>query len=148
MKVILTKQVLKLGGIGDVVSVAPGYGRNFLIANGLAKEATEQAIKEVENTRARAHRKKEVVDKKRTKLRNVLENARILVRSAANEEGHLFGGVGAKEITIAIAKRKKIEIDEKSIDLAHRIKNIGEHEVYFNIGKGEKIKFIVDIQKT
>lgn len=147
MKVILIKEVKKLGAAGDVVEVAPGYGRNFLIRNELAQEASEHALQDIDRKKAKKQKQKDLKEKKKTKLHNILENKEILVRSSANDEGHLFGGVGAKEICAAIAKRKKVEIDEKQIDLAHHLKEIGKHDVNLKIGGGDKIKFIVDIQK-
>lgn len=146
MKIILTKHVPKLGNPCDIVSVAPGYGRNFLIAKGLAKEASEQAIKELNNKKEKKEKQSQIRDEKFQRIRKALEGKEILVRAVANEEGHLFGGVGAKEIVDAILKRKKIEINEKSIDLAHRLKKIGKHEVSLKIG-GETVKFFVDIQQ-
>ena len=71
----------------------------------------------------------------------------ILVRAAANEAGHLFGGVGAKEIAAAIAKRKKLEIAPKSITLAHRLKTLGTHNVALQLGGREEAGFVVDIQR-
>ncbi|MBU2575487.1 50S ribosomal protein L9 [Patescibacteria group bacterium] len=147
MKIILIKEVKNLGSAGDIVEVAPGYGRNFLIAQGFAKEATIQALDESERAKQRKARQKDLNEKKKTKLRNILENKEILVRAQANEEGHLFGGVGTSEIAAAIAKRKKIKIDEKQIDLPHHLKELGKHELNLKIGGADKIKFIVDIQK-
>jgi len=148
MKVILIKEVKKLGNAGDIVSVASGYGRNFLIRNGLAREATVQAIDETQSAKARKTHQKDLKEKKKTRLHNVLDGQTILVRASANDEGHLFGGVGVKEIAAAILKRKKIEIDEKKIDLPHHLKKLGKHELNLKIDKAEKIKFIVDIQNT
>ena len=147
MKVILTKEVKKLGMAGDVVDVANGYGRNFLIANDLAKEATSQALQEADAIKNRKQKQKHQKEKKKTALHNALENKEILVRAKANEEGNLFGGVDAKEIAAVIAKRKKIEIEPNQIDLPHHLKKLGKHEVNLKIGGGDKIKFIVDIQK-
>ena len=147
MKVILVKEVKKLGVAGDVVNVAPGYGRNFLIKQGLAREATVQALDEVQSAKAKKQHQKDLKEKKKTKLHNVLDGQTILVRAAANDEGHLFGGVGAKEIAAAVLKRKKIEIDDKQIDLPHHLKELGKHDLSLKIGKADKIKFIIDIQR-
>ena len=147
MKIILTMQVPNLGNAGDILNVAPGYGRNFLIAKGFALEATEYALVELNNKKERKEKQTQIRDEKFRKIRVVLEGKEILVKSMANEEGHLFGRVGAKEIAAAVAKRKKIEISEKSIDLAHRLKTIGKHEVILKMG-AESIKFVVDIQRS
>jgi len=146
MQIILTKQVPKLGNPGDIVDVSAGYARNFLIPKGLAREATNQAIKEAQQSRKKKTVQKERVEKKKTKMHNILEGQVILVRASANEEGHLFGGVGASEITAAVAKRKKVEIDPKKINLPHRLKTLGKHDVVLQLGGGDEVGFVVDVQ--
>ncbi|MAG28805.1 50S ribosomal protein L9 [bacterium] len=148
MKVILIKQVDKLGVAGDVVDVASGYGRNFLIAKGLAQEATSDAIIQAQSSKQKKEKKKSDQEKKINKLKSALENQTILVRASSNKEGHLFGGVGPKEIAQAISKRKKINIDPKQIKLAHHFKALGIHEVVLQLSGDNKTKFTVDIQSS
>jgi len=148
MKVILIKQVPKLGNPTDVVEVAPGYARNFLISKGFAREATNKALDDTEKSKIRKQRQNDLKEKKKNVLRNILENKEILIRAQANNEGILFGGIGKKEIVDSIEKRKKIKVDEKQIDLVHHLKKLGKHELNLKIGGEDKIKFIVDIQKT
>lgn len=147
MKVILTKQVPKLGNPGDIVTVSPGYARNFLLPQGLARAATAQALAAAQADKARKKREQEVKQEKKHKLHSILEGETILIRATANEEGHLFGGIDRQAITDAIAKRKKVEIDPRELDLPHHLKTLGQHEVVLNLGGGESVRFVVDVQR-
>ena len=147
MKVILIKPVDKLGQAGDVVEVAPGYGRNFLIGRGLAREATADAVQRVQAMRDTRARKRDRDAKERDAVRQALSGQTILVRAKANPEGHLFGGIGPKEIAESIAKRKKLSLDPKAIKLVHRLKALGAHEVVVDLGGRENITIVIDIAR-
>lgn len=146
MKVILTKPVPTLGNPGDVVDVAPGYGRNFLIAKGMGREATTEALAQLAAVESKRFRKRKDEEGRRQKIRNVLDGVSILVRATANEEGHLFGGVGPKEIAAAIEKRKKIIVDPKRLAMPHHLKILGEHRVMLELGGGQVASFNVVIK--
>jgi large subunit ribosomal protein L9 len=104
MKLLLCENINKLGIVGDVVEVAPGYGRNYLLPQGLATEPTEG------NMRALAKRRREAeLDraKKRAELEALavkLQDVEVTIRARANEEGVLYGSVGTKEIVDALAE--------------------------------------------
>jgi large subunit ribosomal protein L9 len=147
MKVILIKQVAKVGNPGDTINVSNGYARNFLIPKELAIEASKQALGEVKRKKDKKVKENTKRDEAKSKLHNVLEGQTILIRAQANEEGHLFGGIGPKEIAATVLKRKKIEIDSKQIDLAHHLKELGKHQVVLKLGGGEELRFSVDIQR-
>ncbi|MBI2050258.1 MAG: 50S ribosomal protein L9 [Parcubacteria group bacterium] len=148
MKIILIKPVHNLGAAGDIVEVAPGYARNFLIGQGLAREATADAIAHAQAVRHKRAAKREQSDAAKNKIRGALEGQTILIRAPANEEGHLFGGIGPKEIAESIAKRKKLVLDPKAIRLVHHLKTLGKHEVVVDLGAGEPITIIVDIARN
>lgn len=147
MRIILIKQVPKLGNPGDVIDVNPGFGRNFILAKGLGREATEGALREVQQAKQKKVKQKEQLVKKRHKLHDILSGQSILIRATANPEGILFGGIDRQAIAAAILKRKKAEIDPKQLDLPHHLKTLGKHNVVLNLGSGEKVAFAVDIQK-
>ena len=147
MKVILIKQVDKLGAPGEIVNVSAGYARNFLFPQNLAEEATAQAVAEIERKKQSKKKKKDAQDRAVQKIKSSLQGQEILIRAKASEEGHLFGGISSKEIVESIAKRKKIEIDPKQIDLPHHLKKLGKHDIVLKLGNNEEIKFIADIQK-
>lgn len=132
MKVILKENVENLGHIGDIVKVAPGYARNYLIPRNFAIEATEK------NAKALEHAKRQL-DYKRNK---VLEQARLLVAKIeglslsishqAGEEGKLFGSVTNMELA-ELLKAQGVEIDRKKIVLAEPIKHVGEFTVVVKV---------------
>ncbi|MDP3995388.1 MAG: 50S ribosomal protein L9 [bacterium] len=148
MKIILLQQVKNVGNPGDIAEVAAGYGRNFLIAQGLAREATRDASEQAAAKRQKKARKAEDAQKERIKIKKALVGQAILIRAKANEEGHLFGGVGAEEIIEAIAKRKKLDIAIQAVRLPHKLKTLGNHEVVLNLGSGETVTIIVDIARN
>jgi large subunit ribosomal protein L9 len=132
MKVILKENVENLGHIGDVVKVAPGYARNYLLPKGLAIEAT------LKNTKAMDHAKRQLEYKKN----KVLEAAKLLAAKIealtmtlahhAGEEGKLFGAVTNMELADQL-KVQGFEIDRKKIMLAEPIKHVGEFTAVIKI---------------
>ncbi|QOX79579.1 50S ribosomal protein L9 [Trichlorobacter lovleyi] len=128
MKLILKENIEHLGQIGDIVKVAPGYARNYLLPKGLAIEATEK------NAKALEHAKRQLAYKKNKSLeaaKNLvakLEALSIVLTHQAGEEGKLFGSVTNMEIA-AFLKDNGLEIDRKKIVLAEPIKQLGEYTV-------------------
>ncbi len=132
MKVILKENIEHLGQIGDIVKVAPGYSRNYLLPKGLAIEATDK------NAKALEHAKRQLAYKKN----KTLESAKALVAKLealvvelvhqAGEEGKLFGSVTNMEIANFL-KNNGFEIDRKKIVLAEPIKQVGEYNVTVKI---------------
>jgi large subunit ribosomal protein L9 len=128
VKVILREDVPKLGHAGEVVSVKPGYARNFLLREGRAVLASEAKVKEIE------HHQRLIADQVARELKDLraardrLEQLELEVRAQAGEEGRLFGSVTAIQIAELIGE-KGIEIDRRKIDLAEPIKEVGEHIV-------------------
>lgn len=128
MKLILKENIEHLGQIGDIVKVAPGYARNYLLPKSLAIEATEK------NAKALEHAKRQLAYKKNKSLeaaKNLvakLEALSIVLTHQAGEEGKLFGSVTNMEIA-AFLKDNGFEIDRKKIVLAEPIKQLGEYSV-------------------
>jgi len=128
VKVILREDVPKLGHAGEVVSVKPGYARNFLLREGRAVLASEAKVKEIE------HHQRLIADQVARELKDLraardrLEQLELEVRAQAGEEGRLFGSVTTIQIAELIGE-KGIEIDRRKIDLAEPIKDVGEHTV-------------------
>ncbi len=128
MKLILQENIEHLGQIGDIVKVAPGYARNYLLPKGLAIEAT------VKNAKALEHAKRQLAYKKNKTLeaaKNLvakLEALSIELTHQAGEEGKLFGSVTNMEIA-AFLKDNGFDVDRKKIVLAEPIKQLGEYSV-------------------
>jgi large subunit ribosomal protein L9 len=128
VKLILREDVPKLGHAGDVVSVKPGYARNFLLPQGKAALASEAKVKELEHHRRLISEKVARELKDLGAARDRLEQLELAVEAQAGEEGRLFGAVTAIQIAELIGE-KGIEIDRRKIDLAEPIKEVGEHTV-------------------
>ena len=132
VQVILSEDVPNLGEAGDVVSVKPGYARNYLLPQGKAIAATEASVKQLEH-------QKRVIAEKVARERKRLEGERarfegqvIEITAQAGEEGRLFGSVTAAMIADALAERG-LEVDRRRIALAEPIKEVGEHSVVIKL---------------
>lgn len=129
MKVILQKPVEKLGDPGDVVDVAAGYARNYLVPHGLAVRAEKGALKHAENLK-RAHVSRQSKEKVEFEaLAAKLIASKVLIAARAGEEGKLFGSVTAADIAEAIAAQTDIQVDRKDVHLEEPIRSLGTHEV-------------------
>ena len=124
MRIILKQEVTNLGDAGDIVTVKPGYGRNFLIPRGLAIPATEGSIQQVEHQKrvADAIRRKNLASAKALQAR--LEGTAVSIRRETGEDEKLFGAVTNRDIAEALAA-EGVEIDRRSIHLEEPIRAIG-----------------------
>ena len=128
MKVILQENLDNLGQIGDIVKVAPGYARNYLLPKGLAIEATVKNAKALEHTKRQLAYKKNKALEAAKNLVAKLEALVIELTHQAGEEGKLFGSVTNMEIA-AFLKDNGFDVDRKKIVLAEPIKQLGEYTV-------------------
>ncbi|NJD37642.1 MAG: 50S ribosomal protein L9 [Geobacter sp.] len=128
MKVILKENLENLGQIGDIVKVAPGYARNYLLPKGFAIEATEKNAKALEHAKRQLAYKKNKALEAAKLLVAKLEALTINLTHQAGEEGKLFGSVTNMEIA-AFLKTNGLEIDRKKIVLAEPIKQLGDYSV-------------------
>ncbi len=135
MDVILTENVKNLGTIGEVVKVKPGYGRNFLVPQGLAVEASEAKLKEVEHHKRQLNRKAEKLSQEAADVKARIEAVECTFVHKASEEGKLFGSVTSMEIAESLASQG-IEIDRRKILLEQPIKELGEHSVDIKLNAG------------
>lgn len=129
IRVILKEEVKSLGRAGDIVNVSHGYARNFLFPRKLAVEATKASISELEAKKKLLLEKEKEVKLEAEKLTQELESLNIEIETKVGEDGKLFGSITPKDITEAIAKISKIEIDKKDVLLKNNIKSVGEYEV-------------------
>ena len=128
MRVILKQDVDKLGRAGEVVKVAPGYGRNFLIPRQIAVEATPGNLKIVEIER-RASARRDQRDKEAASLvARDLAKLIVTIRRKAGEGGTLYGSVTSLDIADFLITHK-IDIDKRKIQLDDPIKSVGEYQV-------------------
>ncbi len=129
MKVILSNDVKGTGKKGDVVKVAEGYARNFLLPKGLAKEATPANIKELERQQESFARQKEELLKRAKELKERVDGVRVKIQVKSGEGGRLFGSINTKDIAEAVEKEHSLVIDKRKIELKTPIKDLGEHPV-------------------
>lgn len=129
MKVILTKPVEDLGDKGDVVDVADGYARNYLVPKKFAVKASDGALKQAESMRlARIDAERKSLEEARA-LGDTLAGMRVVVAARAGDAGNLFGSIGASDVAEAIVKFTGVEIDKRIIQIEEPIKEIGLHEI-------------------
>ncbi len=145
MRLILTADVPELGAKGAVVDVATGYGRNFLLPQGLATKATTGAINQIEETRRvkEASRRREL--KAATDLQRQLAETRIVIAAQATAQGRLFGSIGVSEVIDAVRSLSQITLERKMIFLPTTIKTIGFHEVKLTLHKEVESRLILDV---
>ena len=133
MKLILTADVPNLGAPGDAVEVKDGYGRNFLVPQGLAVAATRGAERQVANIR-RARDARTVRDLGHAnEIKQVLQGLEISLPAHAGDNGKLFGSVTNADIEAASAKAGGPKLDKRSVVVKHPIKNIGSHAVQIKV---------------
>jgi large subunit ribosomal protein L9 len=128
MKVILKNEVDNLGLPGDVVDVADGYGRNFLLPRGMAIPATPGAMKEAEAiTRSRKAKEAETVGDAE-KMREAIESRTLRIPARVDERGHLYGSVSVHDIA-QVLKERGHDIPRKRIELKGTLREIGTYEI-------------------
>ena len=128
MKIILQKEVDKLGAPGDVVEVADGYARNFLIPRGMAAPATKGAVRHADRLRqAHDKRTRAALDAAQT-VADRLTAGPLRIPAKAGEDGRLFGSITAQHLAEEIEKMAGVPIDRRDI-AAEPIRSTGTHEV-------------------
>lgn len=132
MKVMLIKDVYKLGRAGDVKRVADGYGRNFLLPKGLAVLATTAAMKKVESVKADAAVQRSVLNKEMSGIAELLAGKVFTFSSKAGETGKLYGSITTQMVVDAIKEKHGVEIDRHQLEVAP-IRTLGEHKAHIRL---------------
>jgi large subunit ribosomal protein L9 len=144
MEVILREDVDKLGHRGQVVKVAAGYARNFLLPKRLAVAATESNKKIVEQERQAHLRKEAKLASEAADLGKLLSAVTVTIVSKAGENDQLFGSVTAKDIAEGLEKQG-FQIDRKKIHLEEPIRQLGEHKVSVRLHKDVSVDIGVNV---
>ena len=129
MKVILTKDIKGTGKKDEVINVAEGYARNFLLPKGLAVEATGSNLKQIERQKSLVDKKKADEKEHARQLKARLEGLSVTIPVKTGEGGRLFGSVTSKDIGETLEKEHQITVDKRKIEVKTPIKNLGVHEV-------------------
>lgn len=133
MKVILREDVEKLGKAGDVVKVADGYGRNYLIPRALAVPANVRNLKSLEHDRRVIEARAKKSHKTAESLASRLASVSLTIPAKAGEEGKLFGAITSRDIAEALEKAGAA-VDRKNVLLADPIKQLGDYKVKIKAG--------------
>ena len=129
MKLILTQDVTGLGAPGDVVEVAPGYGRNYLVPQGMAIQATRGAEKQIATIR-RAREVREVRDLGHAKeIQSQLSGLSVRLPARSGDGGRLFGSITSADVVAAVQQAGGPKLDRRLVTLKNPIKSLGSHTV-------------------
>jgi large subunit ribosomal protein L9 len=146
VKLVLFTDVKALGKRGDVVDVADGYARNFLLPRKLAGEADKGALARLD-AQARAQERRQAQELAEAQaLASRLESAKLAVKAKAGGNGKLFGAVTNADVASAIAGALSVEIDKHKIELLSQIKALGSYPVEIKLHKNVVAKAVVDVQ--
>lgn len=145
MKVILQKDVKNIGKKGDVVEVAEGYGRNFLLPKGLAVEASAGNLRQVAQQKQAESNKaeKELTDAQ--KIGEKFKGKELKVAAKVGEGGKLFGSITTQELADQLRKQYSVEIDKRKIDLKEPIKSLGTHSVIIKVHPKVHVPIVVSV---
>ena len=146
MKVILLKDVKGSGKAGDVLNVADGYARNFLIAKGLAVEANAKNQNDLAGKKASAQHKLDVEKAENEKIAAALDGKKVIIKAKAGQGGKLFGAVTASNVADAIKEQFSQNVDKKKITLSSEIKSFGDFSAVIKMTQGVSCK--IDISVT
>jgi len=132
MKVLLLKDVYKLGRAGDVKRVADGYGRNFLLPQKLAVLATSAAITQAERIREKANIQRAIVNKEMDTVAKQLDGLTLVFPARASETGKLYGSITTQMIGEAIQAKSGVEVARRQID-TQPLRVLGEYKVLIRL---------------
>lgn len=144
MQVILKEDVPKLGSIGDVVKVKPGYARNYLLPRGLAVVADPRNLGALEHEKRVAAEKREREQRKSDALAKDLGSVTLIITAKAGEEGKLFGSVTNIDIEKALAD-KGHSVDRRRIRLDDPIKQLGDYSIEIQLPLGVAAKVALSV---
>lgn len=147
MKIILLKDVKDLGKSGDLVDAKPGFARNFLIPKGEAVEATPANKRRWEKEQKELAKSKEEQEQEAAELKESLEELTVVVKGKAGEGGRLFGSVTSQDISDALKKQHKIDVDKRKIELDDNIKSLGVTKVDVRVYPKVVAKLKVDVKE-
>lgn len=144
MKIILLKDVPKVGKRYDIKDVAEGYALNLLIPRGLAQVATPQAVAKVETMKSNDLTEKKIQEELLLKNLEIIKGLTINMKGKANDKGNLFAGITKETLAGEILKASRLNLDSSSIKIDKPIKETGEHKITIEV-LGKKAEFTLNI---
>jgi len=146
VEIILNKAVPKLGERGQIVQVADGYARNFLLPRGLAMLATKGARKQAEAMARAEERREQERRAAASARRDQLHGLAVTVRARANAAGGLYGSVSAHEIVKALKETHGVDVDPHLCRLGEPLRELGEATVHFRFYEGVEADVVVNVK--
>lgn len=147
MKVILTKDVKDVGKVGDLVSVSPGFARNFLFPRKSAAEATETRVKEWEHLKRVTEARKKKAQAERKELLDKISGQTVTFKVNAGDNDKLFGTVTTTDISRELG-RAGFSIDRRDIHVEESIKVLGSHKAVIRYGDGLEATIQVNVERA
>lgn len=132
MKVLLIKDVYKLGHAGDVKRVADGYGRNFLLPQGLAVLATPGAINQSGKIRAEADKQRAIVNNQMNAIAEMIKDVKLAFAAKAGENGKMYGSVTTQDVSVALKEKTGVDVKRHQIDM-QPLRVLGEHKAHIRL---------------
>jgi large subunit ribosomal protein L9 len=144
MRVILRSDLERVGKRGDIIDVADGFGRNYLLPRGLAFKATDGTVEQAAKMR-RARDLRDASDREAAQtIASRLVPKVITITAKAGSEGRLFGSVTAADVVAAVAEQAGITLDRKHLDV-DPIKSVGQHSVTVHLHSDVSFPIIVEV---
>jgi len=148
MKVVLRADVPNVGKKGDILDVADGHARNFLLPRGMAMKATP-GVEAQAGAMRRSRDLKDARDREAAEVvARTLVPAIIRISARAGSEGRLFGSVTAADVVDAVAKQTKVELDRRRLHLDEPIRSLGTHEVPVKLHSDVEFRITVEVVST
>ena len=132
MKVLLIKDVYKVGHAGDVKRVADGYGRNYLLPQGLAVLATPGALKQSDHIREDANKQREIINKEMDLIATRIKGVVLTFAAKAGETGKMYGSITTQDLAVALKDKTGVEIKRSQIDM-QPLRVLGEHKAHIRL---------------
>ncbi|MDR9449739.1 MAG: 50S ribosomal protein L9 [Acidimicrobiia bacterium] len=145
MKLILTDDVAGLGGKGEVVEVADGYGRNYLLPRKLAMKATAGALRDADAIRQSHEEALRKVFEGAASVAKSLVGTRVVIAAQAGDEGRLFGSVTAADVVDGVLKFTGVQLERSTVQMSSPIKSIGLHEVQIKLHPEVQFPLTIDV---
>ena len=147
LKVILLQRVSKLGYIGDVVNVKPGFARNYLLPKKIALRATKENLKYFEEQKEQIKKNNEIAKAEAQKVADQMGQLTITLVRQASEKGQLYGSVTGRDISAAI-KELGYKVNAGQVDLSAPIKTVGVYEIEVNLHPEISVRVKLSVAKS
>ncbi|MBT3168704.1 MAG: 50S ribosomal protein L9 [Candidatus Cloacimonetes bacterium] len=146
MKIILASDIASLGQAGDIVNVANGYARNYLLPQNLAVLATKGNLSRIEKIKKEAEIKRLVLENEYKALAKQIEGVELSFTRKADDDEHLFGSVSEFDIVNALAE-KGIQVQKRNVHMKKHLKEVGEFEVVIHLAAGIETNIKIKVDK-